>query len=35
MAAPEPRIAPLEPPYEPELEAMLEKWMPPNTARAR
>jgi 4-carboxymuconolactone decarboxylase len=25
-----PRIAPLEPPYEPELEAMLRKWMPPN-----
>ncbi|MFL5885818.1 MAG: carboxymuconolactone decarboxylase family protein [Thermoleophilaceae bacterium] len=25
-----PRIAPLEPPYEPEIEAMLRKWMPPN-----
>jgi hypothetical protein len=24
-----PRIAPLEPPYEPEIEAMLRKWMPP------
>ncbi len=24
-----PRITPLEPPYEPEVEAMLEKWMPP------
>jgi len=26
-----PRIAPLEPPYEPELEAMLRKWMPPGS----
>jgi 4-carboxymuconolactone decarboxylase len=26
-----PRIAPLEPPYEPEVEAMLHKWMPPNS----
>jgi alkylhydroperoxidase family enzyme len=25
------RIAPLEPPYEPDIEAMLEKWMPPNS----
>jgi 4-carboxymuconolactone decarboxylase len=25
-----PRIAPLEPPYEPETEAMLAKWMPPH-----
>ena len=24
-----PRIAPLEPPYEPEIQASLEKWMPP------
>lgn len=28
---PEPRIAPLEPPYEPELKAILDKWMPPNS----
>jgi alkylhydroperoxidase family enzyme len=26
-----PRIAPLQPPYEPELEQMLVKWMPPGT----
>jgi 4-carboxymuconolactone decarboxylase len=26
-----PRIAPLEPPYEPEVEAALLKWMPPNS----
>ena len=26
-----PRIAPLEPPYEPEIEAALRKWMPPGT----
>jgi 4-carboxymuconolactone decarboxylase len=26
-----PRIAPLEPPYEPEIEAALLKWMPPNS----
>ena len=26
-----PRIAPLEPPYEPATEAMLDKWMPPNS----
>jgi alkylhydroperoxidase family enzyme len=29
-AAP-PRIAPLEPPYEPEMEQMLRKWMPPGS----
>ena len=27
----EPRIAPLEPPYEPEIEATLRKWMPPGS----
>jgi hypothetical protein len=26
---PKPRIAPLHPPYVPELESMLMKWMPP------
>lgn len=26
-----PRIAPLEPPYGPELKAMLDKWMPPGS----
>jgi alkylhydroperoxidase family enzyme len=26
-----PRIAPLEPPYAPEIEAMLAKWMPPDS----
>jgi 4-carboxymuconolactone decarboxylase len=26
------RIAPLEPPYEADVEAMLDKWMPPNSA---
>jgi 4-carboxymuconolactone decarboxylase len=26
-----PRIAPLEPPYEPDTERMLRKWMPPNS----
>jgi 4-carboxymuconolactone decarboxylase len=26
-----PRIAPVEPPYEPELAAMLAKWMPPGS----
>lgn len=26
-----PRIAPLEPPYEPAIGAMLEKWMPPGS----
>jgi alkylhydroperoxidase family enzyme len=25
------RIAPLEPPYEPDVGAMLERWMPPNS----
>jgi alkylhydroperoxidase family enzyme len=30
--AAEPRIAPLEPPYGPALEAMLKKWMPPGSA---
>ncbi|MGH2808261.1 MAG: carboxymuconolactone decarboxylase family protein [Actinomycetota bacterium] len=29
MTEPQPRIAPLEPPYDPELEALLRKWMPP------
>ena len=28
-APPEPRIPPLEPPYEPGVEATLRKWMPP------
>jgi 4-carboxymuconolactone decarboxylase len=27
-----PRIDPLEPPYEPEIDAMLKKWMPPGSA---
>jgi 4-carboxymuconolactone decarboxylase len=27
-----PRIAPLQPPYEPAIEAMLKKWMPPGSA---
>jgi alkylhydroperoxidase family enzyme len=27
-----PRIAPLQPPYEPETEAMLRRWMPPGAA---
>jgi 4-carboxymuconolactone decarboxylase len=26
-----PRIAPLEPPYDPGVEEMLQKWMPPNS----
>ncbi len=26
-----PRIAPLDPPYEPEIETSLRKWMPPNS----
>ena len=30
--ATKPRIAPLEPPYEPELDALLKKWMPPGAA---
>jgi 4-carboxymuconolactone decarboxylase len=28
----EPRIAPIEPPYDPETEAQLMKWMPPGAA---
>lgn len=28
---PQPRIAPLQPPFEPELAAMLAKWMPPGS----
>jgi alkylhydroperoxidase family enzyme len=28
----EPRIAPLQPPYEPEVEDMLRRWMPPGAA---
>ncbi len=28
----QPRIAPLEPPYEPAIEAILKKWMPPGSA---
>ena len=31
MTNPSPRIAPLEPPYEPEVGAMLQKWMPPDS----
>jgi 4-carboxymuconolactone decarboxylase len=27
-----PRVLPLEPPYEPAIEAMLQKWMPPGSA---
>ncbi len=27
-----PRIAPLDPPYDPDIEAMLMKWMPPGAA---
>jgi 4-carboxymuconolactone decarboxylase len=27
-----PRIAPLEPPYEPAIDAILKKWMPPGSA---
>ena len=30
--ATDPRIAPLEPPYEPEIAAMLKKWMPPGAS---
>src|SRR4051794_19458548 len=26
-----PRVAPLEPPYEPQIEAILKKWMPPGS----
>lgn len=32
QSSPGPRIAPLEPPYEPDLEASLMKWMPPGGA---
>jgi 4-carboxymuconolactone decarboxylase len=32
MQATAPRIAPLEPPYEPEIDATLKKWMPPGAA---
>ena len=28
----EPRITPLEPPYAPEIDAMLRKWMPPGSS---
>jgi 4-carboxymuconolactone decarboxylase len=28
----EPRIAPLQPPYEPDVEEMLRRWMPPGSA---
>jgi 4-carboxymuconolactone decarboxylase len=28
---PEARITPVEPPYDPELKAILDKWMPPNS----
>ena len=31
MTDPVPRIAPLEPPYDPEIGEMLAKWMPPNS----
>lgn len=31
MTNPTPRIAPLEPPYEPEVGAMLQRWMPPGS----
>jgi 4-carboxymuconolactone decarboxylase len=31
MSDAEARIAPLEPPYDPELQALLDKWMPPNS----
>jgi 4-carboxymuconolactone decarboxylase len=30
-ATTEPRIAPLQPPYDPDTEAMLRKWMPPGS----
>jgi 4-carboxymuconolactone decarboxylase len=32
MTMPAARIAPLDPPYQPEIEAMLAKWMPPGAA---
>ena len=31
MIQAEARIRPVEPPYDPELKAMLDKWMPPNS----
>lgn len=31
MTEARPRISPLQPPYEPEVKAMLDKWMPPNS----
>jgi 4-carboxymuconolactone decarboxylase len=31
QTAAKPRLAPLEPPYEPDIEAMLQKWMPPGS----
>jgi alkylhydroperoxidase family enzyme len=31
MSADAPRIAPLEPPYDPDVAAMLVRWMPPNS----
>jgi hypothetical protein len=31
---PEPRIAPLHPPYAPEIAASLAKWMPPGSTLA-
>ncbi len=31
MSAPTPRIAPLQPPYAPDIQAMLAKWMPPGS----
>jgi 4-carboxymuconolactone decarboxylase len=30
--ATKPRITPLEPPYDPDIEAMLQRWMPPGSA---
>jgi alkylhydroperoxidase family enzyme len=32
QTAAQPRVAPLEPPYEPGIEAMLQKWMPPGSS---
>ncbi|MCO1577347.1 carboxymuconolactone decarboxylase family protein [Crossiella sp. SN42] len=32
MATTAPRIPPLEPPYQPHIQAMLDKWMPPDSA---
>src|ERR671914_197433 len=29
MSENQPRIAPVEPPYDPELQELLDKWMPP------